>query len=658
MPGGTAVVTINGLPYVARMPIQHFQIQQQTDPFRTTGAFLRTNNPKLEPYAFNDWSRGFGTKFIRPGHPEDMRGFFDASVMTIWKKGITLPIAGTDLGEPISGGRLEASAHFAGGLWGLFVADDDDGDTDTVVARVTTATTWGGGGNVLTETSAPAGVRSYDMIGAGDRLYAILGFGNSHALRYSTDGVSWSAPATTAPPNNLLFNKASMIATNDGARLAYDGTNVVLALEDITNSLIKILVSTDGGDTWTNPAGGAISFGSGGGVKGLVTYLDTDNTTVVYLGSREGLWLIDLAAGTAELILELPIANENCRRMKVHNGSLYVPVDNGNDAPFGMKKITVRDGNRIIEDVGLDITQGIPTNLLGFVRWMVSAGPFLIITLGGGASGRHDRILSITGLPDEGWENIFKNATANEVNSWVDVFGNNLYRQSQGHTPTTSGNTIALVNLLAPPKTGVTHKFAANPEDLELPEAGGDAPEEPGGFFQVQADAEDLVDGAEFLDFEYGLNGADPTTDDTITIDSTNRKQNLGTSDRGLSARTIRQNIEFNRGGDSSLSPLLREWVLLLRKKTEELHGYEFDIDAEATERSYGRGQDQIRDELQALRRQAELFEFIESGDEGAVQVEMPTFNDADWVTAGPGSQSKSQLEGLIRVRLEEILQH
>jgi hypothetical protein len=153
------------------------------------------------------------------------------------------------------------------------------------------------------------------------------------------------------------------------------------------------------------------------------------------------------------------------------------------------------------------------------------------------------------------------------------------------------------------------------------------------------------------------LNGSDPTTAGP-TIDDTNRKQGLGTSKRGLSARTIRQNIEFNRGSTTTKTPSLREWVILFRKKAEELHGYEFDIDALETERLFHRGQDQIRDELRALRRTATLFEFIESDSEGAVQVEIPTFNDLDFITTGAGSQAKSQVGGLIQVRLEEMLEH
>ena len=65
----TATVQLNSLPWQVRLPIERYGVKMQTPAQRFSAPFLRTNNPKLEPYAFNDWRRGFGTRFVRPGHP-------------------------------------------------------------------------------------------------------------------------------------------------------------------------------------------------------------------------------------------------------------------------------------------------------------------------------------------------------------------------------------------------------------------------------------------------------------------------------------------------------------------------------------------------------------------------------------------------------------
>jgi len=209
-------------------------------------------------------------------------------------------------------------------------------------------------------------------------------------------------------------------------------------------------------------------------------------------------------------------------------------------------------------------------------------------------------------------------------------------------------------NLFAPPNSGVTFSYET-PGDLQLPEFGGNAPEEDGSFLQVQASADDLVDGAEVIDFEYGVNGATPTTAGP-TMNATNHRQALGSS-LGVSARTLRSNLEFNRGVTTGNTPKLREFVLLYRKKPAFLNGYELDIDLRATANP-GRSYAQVVADLETVIDSQTLVEFKEYGRDTTKYVEVPVggFAFGDWIDAKSGHVAQGGREGMLNIRLEEVL--
>lgn len=648
-----APVLLNGNRYIVRYPIARELIRQQTDAFRTTGANLRINNPKLEPYAFNDWSGGLGTKFIRPGHPEDRKGFYESSCMTIWQKVITKQLDSSGMTDPAADERIVASALFSGSLYGLWEPTDNAAAIDVIRASALSGVTWGAGATVIGETDIDDKVRGFDLIAAGDRMVAAVGLLNDILVRYSTNGTTWTAPSTTPPGDgNEWVSNSVMLADDHGAKLAYDGSNIVLAVHDAQNGLIEIWRSTNSGNTWTK----IVSFGSGGGPTCAVPYLDTDDTVNIYVGSSEGLWMVDIAAATAQKVIEMPVAADNCRRATVHNGSLYIPVDYDVSAPFGMKKLTVSNGGRVIEDVGLDVKQGMPAELLGKVYWLRSFGPWLWACVGGGAASRNARMLTLDGLPDHGWQTAYRYATANDVIPWLDFIGLHLLYSRGGAANADPSDTHRLMNLLVLPTSSTSHSYQTDSSDLELPEFGGDAVEDSGGFFQVMADAEGLADAAEFIDLEYGVNAASPTTAGP-TINNTDRSGKLGTSERGVSGRTIRQNLEFN--GASAASPLLREWLLLFRKRPARLERYLVEIDIEATIRSEGAGQQRgyntILNELNTIFDSQIAVPFIPDDDTGELQVEVTDYRFGDWTTAPPQSRDTAKREGTVSVVLEQI---
>ena len=664
-----APVLLNGNRYRVRYPIARELIQRQTAPIRTTGGFLRTNDPKMEAYVFNSWRRGLGTRYVRPGHPEDREGFWHTNCLTLWPNHISFPISSTNATLPTHNSvaySIVASAIFNGRLWALMRPPEEGAfGIASVIARNLSGATWGGGGDVLTEAAATEKIMGFDMIVAEAKLYAIGAIGGGFLLRYSSDGVTWTAPATTAPPTGGLFTSATTMINDQayGARLAYDGVNVVLAIHDQVGGEIEVYKSTNGGDTWASVLTRNIQ--SSGGPTGLKAYLHTDGTIVVYLAAAEGLYLIDIPTSGTINAEQLMVFNGNARngmRMETHQGSLYIPIDNGNDAPFGMKKLTVVGDQRTIEDVGLDITQGVPDTLLGAVRWMRSQGPFLFASVGGAAASRNAYILAITGAKGDGWQCVQQHGTANDPMPWLDFNGADLILQLGGETAagaTDPGDARRDVNLLIPTAgTSGVHTFAGGPFDLELPDFGGDAPEEPGAFFAAAIEGLSLADGAEFIDVEYGLNGATPSAPATdVRLDDTNRRQSLGTSSRGLSARTIRINLELNAG--ANLSPRLRQFTLLFRKRPARLERYLMEIDIMATSAEEGQGQQRgynvILNELNTIFDSQIAVPFTPDADTGEIQVEVTDYRFGDWTTAPPQSRDTAHREGRVSVVLEQV---
>lgn len=641
-----AVIHLNSRAYTIRMPIRHYDVDTQTPAYRTTGQFLRQNNPKLESYAFNDWDGGFGARMVRPGHLGDLRKFFDATVLTIHRQALTLPITEGAVTD-IATSQIVGSTLYNGSLWAIWSPVTA---SDAVVAR-TAGASWTGGGNVLSGGSQIA----FDLI-AADKLYAfglIFRVGDDdHVVRYSTDGVTWTAPATTPITVGLAGETEQETIQTDPGRLAFDGTRIIVVLWDSISNIIRTYSSTNGGDTWAETTG--CRFNSSSGVTGAIAYLDTDDTINIYVATANVLKMVDIGAATQSTILNFNGNTHNGRRLTVHNGSLYVPIDNGTNAPFGMKRITVNNGGRVIEDVGLDIEQAIPADLLGNVRWMRSFGPWLFIAVGGGAASRNARILAHTGLPGHGWQQVYRYGTANDIVPWFDLVGSDLYLQQGGATSADAGDTIRLLNVVATPNSGVTFSYQAT-ADLELPEFGADAPEEDSAFLQVQIEASDLVDGAEVVDFEYGVNGANPTTAGP-TLNATNRRQDLA-SGVGVSGRTMRGNWEFNRGGTTGNTPKVREAVLLFRKRPAHLHGWELEIDADETARQdVTRSVDDILTDLETANHSVTLVVFQEAGQEAAVNVEVASMERIETVIANPMMERHSQLSVVVKVRLEQVL--
>ena len=366
--------------------------------------------------------------------------------------------------------------------------------------------------------------------------------------------------------SNLLSNVVTANEDIDAGLLAEIGGELVAAVWDEAGKVIRFYSSTDGGDKWQDEN---VRLGSNNGPQGLVVYPDIDRENKLYLATNEGVHIIDTGSTdwTSELVFRMPSHEDNGRRMAIHNGGIWVAQGVGDSSPPPVSRITVQGDRRVIEaGYGLSFGDGVPEDLHGPIRWMVSAGDFLFASVGGGAADTNARIVCWN---SNGWHHITKYGTANKKIQWID-FSSRDDGTPRLHYAVRTGdavsNTAFLAEPLVNPRSGVAIKRAdldgTNAGHIELPYYDFGLPQENKNLVAVHIVAEDLTDTSnEFIEVEYGINGA-ATTTDLANFTSSTVKATFG-SDAGLSAKNIGFRLKFNRAdGTNTNTPKLRDFVV------------------------------------------------------------------------------------------------
>ena len=366
--------------------------------------------------------------------------------------------------------------------------------------------------------------------------------------------------------HSLLENVVTANEDIDAGLLAEIGGELVAAVWDEAGKVIRFYSSTDGGDKWQDEN---VRLGSNNGPQGLVVYPDIDRENKLYLATNEGVHIIDTGSTdwTSELVFRMPSHEDNGRRMAIHNGGIWVAQGVGDSSPPPVSRITVQGDRRVIEaGYGLSFGDGVPEDLHGPIRWMVSAGDFLFASVGGGAADTNARVVCWNG---KGWHHMTKYGTANKKIQWID-FSSRDDGTPRLHYAVRTGNTVSntafLAEPLVNPRSGVGIKRAdldgTNAGHIELPYFDFGLPQESKSILAVHVVAEDLTDTSnEFIEVEYGINGA-ATTTDLANFTSSTVKATFG-SDAGLSAKNIGFRLKFNRAdGTNTNTPKLRDFVV------------------------------------------------------------------------------------------------
>ena len=498
---------------------------------------------------------------------------------------------------------VRASAEFKGELYTLWEASLDGtaaGLNAIATSKWTGAdTTWNEGdritgGNVSNDEHRLA----LDLMPYKTHLLAVwasngTGGGSNDAEVYrSSDGLSWAA-ASTQTSGFTMTTEPTANQDMDLGKLAEVAGVAVLAAYDETLSTVTFNSSTDAGDNWTDRG---VDIPTMDGVKGVAVMRDPAGVERLYVGLAEGVWEVNTSAWTAQKVMTLPLHEDNCRGMIYHQGSLWVPIANGESAPFDMAKITSTASGYVIEVtesvdgtfLSLMAGDGCPTDYLGPIRTMVSSGSMLFAAGGGGAANRNAWILVHNGL---GWHPFFRNGTANQKIQWMHISAEDDGTERLHFSERTGTSTVTVSFLELPlsnPKDGQTYNYQLNGY-IDRPEYNLDMPNVDKSIRSVYVDAADLgTTSAEYENIDYGTDGAAASTSDLGNIVDGTQTLEFA-SGAGLSAKSIaiRQNL-IRDAGSTAHSPKDRGLQVNVKAKPSTLEGFEFVIDIPGTAEATG----------------------------------------------------------------------
>ena len=480
------------------------------------------------------------------------------------------------------------------------------------VATTTTTTmdyTFGGSGDFkhLTAIINPSLITvGLDIIRHKTNLVALVAHQDDHEIWTSTDGLDWSISTTPITAGLLDNTDVSANEDIDAGLLASIGGELIALVWHEDNGTITAFNSTNGGVAWTDESGFDIE--STNGPQGVAVYPDIDGSNKLYVGTTEGLYIVDTSPSTwtYELVMPMPHSTDNCRRMTVHEGSLWFAqgVDNSSTAPI--YKLTVQGNSGIIESgFGLSYGGGVPDDMLGTVRWMQSSGDQLFIAVGGGtvggSTGRKGRILAWNGF---GWHHMTKHASADQPMQWLHV-GSGDDSTPRLHfatrTNATTSDTKFLEQPLVNPRSGVSIKREGDGQFIELPYYDLGMPHESKNFLAAHVSADDLTASHETIEFHYGINGGD--RDDADLGDFTSAVSKLQfASGAGVSAKDIGILLKLNRNDSTNTNtPKIKDIIIEGAVVPSILYEHQLTIDLQSTADETGQGIETVISNLETL---------------------------------------------------------
>ena len=421
------------------------------------------------------------------------------------------------------------------------------------------------------------GLMPLDLVVSGSYLVALIAANDEIYVYRSTDGASWTVNSTGQLGSALLDSSVSAGESIDAGKLIEIGGELVAVLWDETNSKIIFFSSTDNGDNWSaeNDAGGAaVNIYSTSGVKGVAVMAGTDGEDKLYIGTDSGLWECDTAPTNWKLyhIDKMAGSSENCRDMVVYRGELWYPVGVDDNTAAGMRVLNNNDRSRNIDfNLGLDFGDGVPSDLLGPFKKLFVAGDFLFASVGGGAANRNARIVCWNG---NGWHHIARSSTANKEIQWMHVSSadDGAIGTPLLHYNISTGTSTSTSHYIEYPLTNPASGVALKREDysdgqsgtIDLPYYDLGIPQENKNFLatHVMADDLDSASGAdkEFINVDYGVNGAALTTDLGDILSGTSRLT-FG-SGAGVSGKNLGLRLNLNRGGTNTNTPKIKDIVV------------------------------------------------------------------------------------------------
>ena len=485
-----------------------------------------------------------------------------------------------------------------------------------------------------------------DMISHKGKLIALTAETDDHKVYHSSDGVTWTR-ATTNITAGLLTNNVTADEDIDAGLLAEIGGELIALVWHESNGTITAFSSTNGGTTFSDESN--FDIASGNGPQGVATYQDIDGSNKLYVGTAEGLYIVDTSTSnwTFELVFPMPYSTDNCRQMTVHEGALWFAQGVDNDSPAPIYRLTVQGNSRIIEsNYGLSFGDGVPDNLLGPVKQMVSSGDQLFISVGGGKAGRNARVLAWNG---EGWHHMTKNGTANQKIDFLALGtgDDSVPRLHYGIRTSASASSFKFLEQpLVNPRSGVEIKredTGTHTGTISLPDFDLGIPHEAKAFLAAHVSA-DYPSTDEKVEFHFGLDGADRDTD-LGDFTSTVSKLEFG-SKAGVSGKNIGIDLKLDRGSTNTRTPSIRDITLEGYVVPELAQEHRMTIDLKKTAQETGQPIETVISNLETLLGSVvqKEFKFGQVSKFVAIDRERSTFNfgiDAWEASGAPNALSE-----------------
>tara|TARA_R100000908_G_scaffold64962_1_gene50872 strand:+ start:2880 stop:5519 length:2640 start_codon:yes stop_codon:yes gene_type:complete len=502
-----------------------------------------------------------------------------------------------------------------------------------------------------------------DMITHKNKLIALVAEEETHEVHTSEDGATWT-PSTTQITQNLLANNITSDENIDAGLLAEINNELVALVWHEDDGTITAFTSTNGGTAFGDESN--FDIGSTNGPQGVAVYPDIDSKNKLYVGTAEGLYIVDTSVSdwTFELVFPMPHSTDNCRRMVVHEGSLWFAqgVDNGTPAPI--YRLTVQGNSRRIESgYGLNTGDGVVDDMLGPVKWMRSSGDQLFISVGGGAANRKARILSWNG---RGWHHMTRSTTANQVINWFDIGSgdDSTLRLHYGIKTSASASSFKFLEQpLVNPRSGVTIKREDDSVGvtgfIDLPYIDLGMPHETKNFLRAHVNAESLDASDENILIKFGTDGA-VRTGNTLGTFTDSVTAITFASNAGVSAKSIGMQINLTRGSTNTNTPKLKDIIvegMVVPGNGNLTYQHEMVIDIDQTATALDVGTETIYDNLKTLLATVTLVDFEFGGESRKVAVDREasgflTYLDGDAYSSAPNSLAARR--GVLRLVLAE----
>ena len=526
--------------------------------------------------------------------------------------------------------RITTSFEHGGALHAIwetrYDVDNTGGVTDDTQVKITdytgSSTTWTNQVTIFNESiynpvseggNAPIGasfIPTDSTIISGEAIVVAVGgitgstsgASTSHIIYHDNVPLGGWTAATTQPTGAQMSNFSTFGEDIDAGRLeAVEGTGAYLFAWDEAGSRVDCFKSTNLGVAWTSVAAAAAPCPNG--VHGSAVYYDLNGDVAPVFTVDDAVYAYDTSANNVHKLVTLPTSANNGKVCQVwanpyNNGleSLYISLATGEFIEY-----TYSSSGSTVKILNFNLFGALDADMSGYGTYAVSSNDFLLFAYGGAAAGKKAWIGAYSGqgsIGDDrsaGFHHIFQNDTANRKIDWMALSAaddGNMRLHFQERLGTTTHSTEFILNPLAHPDSGVTINYAASGVQ-DRPRLDMGFPFDNAAFFEVGLEADDLSGSTsgEYINLDYGVNDATPSTDIGNILSGTRKLQIA--SGAGVEGREIQIRENYARSGTTANTPKGYDMEITYKKKlnktsagndeSDSYRSWSMDVDITAT---------------------------------------------------------------------------